>query len=41
LTADPAGMATGITVALTKNRFNPVEMNAYERIHEPAVAALR
>ncbi len=35
-----ADTATGVTVAVTKNRFNPVEMNAYERVHELAVAAL-
>jgi CubicO group peptidase (beta-lactamase class C family) len=35
-----ADTATGVTVAVTKNRFNPVEMNAYERVHGLAVAAL-
>ena len=35
-----ADTATGITVAVTKNRFNPVEMTAYERVHALAVAAL-
>lgn len=35
-----ANTATGITVALTKNRFNPVEINAYERVHALAVAEL-
>lgn len=32
--------ATGITVAVTKNRFNPIEINAYERVYELAVAEL-
>jgi CubicO group peptidase (beta-lactamase class C family) len=36
-----ADTATGVTVAVTKNRFNPVEMNAYERVHALAVGALR
>ncbi|OLT10755.1 serine hydrolase [Pseudonocardia sp. CNS-139] len=36
--ADPA---TGVSVALTKNRFNPVEMNAYEQVRALAVAAFR
>jgi CubicO group peptidase (beta-lactamase class C family) len=35
-----ADTATGITVALTKNRFNPIEINAYERVYEIAVAGL-
>lgn len=35
-----ADTATGVTVAVTKNRFNPVEMHAYERVHALAVAAL-
>ncbi|MGH3758026.1 serine hydrolase domain-containing protein [Actinophytocola sp.] len=35
-----ADTATGITVAVTKNRFNPVEINAYDRVHELAVAVL-
>lgn len=35
-----ADTATGITVALTKNRFNPVEIDAYDRVHELAVSEL-
>jgi CubicO group peptidase (beta-lactamase class C family) len=35
-----ADSATGITVAVTKNRFNPVEINAYERVRELALAEL-
>jgi len=35
-----ADTATGITVAVTKNRFNPIEMNAYDQVHALAVAAL-
>jgi CubicO group peptidase (beta-lactamase class C family) len=35
-----ADSATGVTVAVTKNRFNPVEMNAFERVYALATAAL-
>jgi CubicO group peptidase (beta-lactamase class C family) len=35
-----ADTATGITVAQTKNHFNPIEINACERVHELAVAEL-
>jgi len=35
-----ADTASGITVAVTKNRFNPVEIDAYERVRALAVAEL-
>lgn len=35
-----ADTATGLAVAVTKNRFNPVEMNAYEQVYQLAVDAL-
>jgi len=35
-----ADTATGVTVAVTKNRFNPTEMNAYEQVYTLAVNAL-
>jgi CubicO group peptidase (beta-lactamase class C family) len=35
-----ADTATGVTVAVTKNRFNPTEMNAYEQVYDLAVKAL-
>jgi CubicO group peptidase (beta-lactamase class C family) len=35
-----ADTATGITVAVTKNRFNPTEINAYDRVHALAVKTL-
>jgi CubicO group peptidase (beta-lactamase class C family) len=35
-----ADTATGITVAVTKNRFNPTEINAFEQVHALVVAAL-
>lgn len=35
-----ADTATGITVAVTKNHLNPVELNAYERVHEVVTRAL-
>lgn len=35
-----ADTATGLVVAVTKNRFNPTEMNAYEQVHKLAADAL-
>jgi CubicO group peptidase (beta-lactamase class C family) len=35
-----ADIATGITVAVTKSRFNPTEISAFEQVHALAVAAL-
>lgn len=35
-----ADTATGVAVAVTKNRFNPVEMNAFDQVWELATGAL-
>jgi CubicO group peptidase (beta-lactamase class C family) len=35
-----ADTATGVTVAVTKNRFNPVEINAFEQVYALATKAL-
>jgi CubicO group peptidase (beta-lactamase class C family) len=35
-----ADTATGISVAVTKNRFNPTEINAFEQVYDLALKAL-
>lgn len=35
-----ADTATGIAVAVTKNRFNPTEINAYDQVYDLAVKTL-
>jgi CubicO group peptidase (beta-lactamase class C family) len=35
-----ADTSTGLSVAVTKNRFNPVEMNAFDQVWDLATEAL-